>query len=207
MANKDKLYVNRHRTLKEHRAAVAARKKREAQGTPPPNAYAGNGAPGAQTRTPPSRTAPTRTTPPSRTSPPSTSSSSSSSSTSSPPTRRDPTANTGSGRDGNFGSGTSGRGRPSDPSPSPRPTQRSSTPSSSSKPPKKGDTKTVNGKKVKWNGRRWVPVASKPPGQAVRDVVSAVDRGLKLTYKKGDKKKVGEITYIHNGKGWVRYTV
>jgi len=43
--------------------------------------------------------------------------------------------------------------------------------------------------------------------EAVSKAVKAVDKGLKLTYKKGDKKKVGGITYVHNGKRFVRYTV
>lgn len=67
MANKDKLYVKRYRTLKEHRAAVAARKR---GGDVPPNAYAGNGAPGAQTRTPSRPATPARSSTPTRSSTP-----------------------------------------------------------------------------------------------------------------------------------------
>lgn len=74
MPNKDKLYVNRYRTLKEHRAAVKARKKKEKDSaaqnirtgrSPDP---APRTRPSTPARTPsrpstPSRTAPTRSAP------------------------------------------------------------------------------------------------------------------------------------------------
>ena len=41
---------------------------------------------------------------------------------------------------------------------------------------------------------------------AVKGAAKKVDKALKLTYKKGDTKTVNGITYVHNGKRFVRYT-
>ena len=88
--------------------------------------------------------------------------------------------NTGTGRDGSFGSGTNGRGRPSDGKPKP------STPKPSTPKPRR-QTRRI--------------------GDMARNALRAIDRGLKLTNKEGDIKKVGGITYRHDGKRWVRYTM
>ncbi len=71
--------------------------------------------------------------------------------------------------------------------------------------PKKGDVKTKDGKKVRWDGKRWVPVRTGNALSQVQSAVRTIDEKLKLTNKKGDIKKVGGESYIFNGTRWVRY--
>ena len=119
--------------------------------------------------------------------------------------KADPQRNTGSGRDGSFGLGTSGKGRPSGKGkPTDKPGQynpQGKTIYRDKPKPKKTE--------VKGSRRRFQKSTRKGLGikEAFSKAVEAVDKGLKLTYKKGDKKKVGGITYVHNGKRFVRYTV
>ena len=119
--------------------------------------------------------------------------------------KADPQRNTGSGRDGSFGLGTSGKGRPSGKGkPTDKPGQynpQGKTIYRDKPKPKKTE--------VKGSRRRFQKPTRNGLGikEAVSKAVKAVDKGLKLTYKKGDKKKVGGITYVHNGKRFVRYTV
>ena len=69
---------------------------------------------------------------------------------------------------------------------------------SSAKPPTK---KHRGGQRARSGG------GSKKGRVTLKGVVKALDRGLKLTYKEGDKKKVGNITYIYKNNRWKRYTM
>jgi len=119
--------------------------------------------------------------------------------------KADPQRNTGSGRDGSFGLGTSGKGRPSGKG---KPTDKPAgyDPKGPTVYRKKTEPKKTE---VKGSRKRFQKPTRKGLGikEAVSKAVKALDKGLKLTYKKGDKKKVGGITYVHNGKRFVRYTV
>ena len=95
------LYKKRFATLKEHRAAVAARKALKGGKNVGPVANADAYGSAIKKKTPPKAATPKTTTKKST-------------------PKADPQRNTGSGRDGSFGLGTSGKGRPSDP---PRPNQ------------------------------------------------------------------------------------
>ena len=95
------LYKKRFATLKEHRAAVAARKALKGGKNVGPVANADAYGSAIKKKTPPKAATPKTTTKKST-------------------PKADPKRNTGSGRDGSFGLGTSGKGRPSDP---PRPNQ------------------------------------------------------------------------------------
>ena len=95
------LYKKRYATLKEHRAAVAARKALKGGKNIGPVANADAYGSAIKKKSPPKAATPKTTTKKST-------------------PKADPQRNTGSGRDGSFGLGTSGKGRPSDP---PRPNQ------------------------------------------------------------------------------------
>tara|TARA_R100000084_G_C4576976_1_gene111943 strand:+ start:41 stop:640 length:600 start_codon:yes stop_codon:yes gene_type:complete len=69
---------------------------------------------------------------------------------------------------------------------------------SSAKPPTK---KHRGGQRARSGG------GSKKGRVTLKGVVKAIDKGLKLTYKEGDKKKVGNITYIYKNNRWKRYTM
>lgn len=90
------LYKKRFATLKEHRAAVAARKALKGGKNVGPVANADAYGSAIKKKTPPKAATPKTTTKKST-------------------PKADPQRNTGSGRDGSFGLGTSGKGRPSDP--------------------------------------------------------------------------------------------
>ena len=119
--------------------------------------------------------------------------------------KADQQRNTGSGRDGSFGLGTSGKGRPSGKGkPTDKPGQynpKGKTIYRDQPKPKKTEVKGSR-KRFQKSTRNGLGIK-----EAISNAVKAVDKGLKLTYKKGDKKKVGGITYVHNGKRFVRYTV
>ena len=117
----------------------------------------------------------------------------------------DPQRNTGSGRDGTFGSGTSGQGRPSGKT---KPTDKPAGYDPKGKTVYRTKTEPQK-KKVKGSRKRFQKTTRQGLGikEAASKAVKTIDKALKLTYKKGDKKKIGNITYIHNGKRFVRYTM
>lgn len=95
------LYKKRYATLKEHRAAVAARKTLKNGKNIGPVAHGDSYAKAvtaSKKKAEPTPKAATPKTTPKKSTP-----------------KADPQRNTGSGRDGSFGLGTSGKGRPSDP--------------------------------------------------------------------------------------------
>ena len=112
--------------------------------------------------------------------------------------------NTGSGRDGRPGTGTYGSQLPSNPQ------LKSQTKSKSkvqravdaatpmARQPRRSDSKPRNrrGSGIRRTGKK---------GINLRKLVDKV--GKKLVHKKGDIKKVGGITYRHDGKRFVRYTM
>lgn len=125
---------------------------------------------------------------------------------SSPPTRNtNSQRNTGSGRDGSFGLGTSGKGRPSGKGkPTDKPGQYNPTGKTITRDKPTSEKTEVKGSRKRFQKPTRTGLGIK---EAISKAVKAVDKGLKLTYKKGDKKKIGGITYVHNGKRFVRYTV
>jgi hypothetical protein len=103
--------------------------------------------------------------------------------------------NTGSSRDGRSGTGTYGRQLPSNPQ-----LKSQTKPKTKSKVQRAVDAATKprnrRGSGVQRTGKK---------GINLRKLVDKV--GKKLVYKKGDIKKVGGITYRHDGKRFVRYTM
>jgi len=116
--------------------------------------------------------------------------------------------------------------KPAEKKPAPAPTPK---PASSPAPVKpKASDKAVEGGYTISKGNRKKPVptpkpkAQKPKPQRqggnrarvnrkgnpvnLGDLAKSIDKNLKLTYKKGDIKKIDGITYIHNGTRFVRYT-
>jgi hypothetical protein len=103
--------------------------------------------------------------------------------------------NTGSSRDGRSGTGTYGKQLPSNPQ-----LKSQTKPKTKSKVQRAVDAATKprnrRGSGVQRTGKK---------GINLRKLVDKV--GKKLVYKKGDIKKVGSITYRHDGKRFVRYTM
>jgi hypothetical protein len=103
--------------------------------------------------------------------------------------------NTGSSRDGRSGTGTYGKQLPSNPQ-----LKSQTKPKTKSKVQRAVDAATKprnrRGSGVQRTGKK---------GINLRKLVDKV--GKKLVYKKGDIKKVGGITYRHDGKRFVRYTM
>ena len=103
--------------------------------------------------------------------------------------------NTGSGRDGRPGTGTYGSQLPSNPQ-----LKSQTKPKPKSKVQRAVDAATKprnrRGSGVRRTGKK---------GINLRKLVDKV--GKKLVHKKGDIKKVGGITYRHDGKRFVRYTM
>jgi hypothetical protein len=103
--------------------------------------------------------------------------------------------NTGSSRDGRSGTGTYGKQLPSNPQ------LKSQT-----KPKPKSKVQRAVDAATKPRNRRGSGVQrTGKKGINLRKLVDKV--GKKLVYKKGDIKKVGSITYRHDGKRFVRYTM
>jgi hypothetical protein len=103
--------------------------------------------------------------------------------------------NTGSSRDGRSGTGTYGKQLPSNPQ------LKSQT-----KPKPKSKVQRAVDAATKPRNRRGSGVQrTGKKGINLRKLVDKV--GKKLVYKKGDIKKVGGITYRHDGKRFVRYTM
>lgn len=96
-------------------------------------------------------------------------------------------ANKGSGRDGKFGTGTYGKGRPSD--------KKKNQP--------KSETRQQGGLRSR-SKKRAGSGTSVNVQQAISNFIKTIDKGLKLTHKKGDTKKVGRNTFRWDGKRWVK---
>ena len=199
------LYKKRFATLKEHKAAVAARKALKAGKNKGPVANADaygetlkKAKPKAKPVAKPTSTKAVR---------------SASTSTNSSKTKVDPQRNTGSGRDGSFGSGTSGSGRPSDKNPKPKPTQRSET----SKPVKTTRRTGLNSGHTPLPSFRNPFIGTREERLRINEQArkSAAERANKPNtnskktsgYKKGDTKTatIRGVKYVMtwNGSRWV----
>ena len=158
MAKKDKLYVKRYKTLKEHRAAVAARKTLKGGKNKGPVADAA-----AYGETLKKKAAPTKST--------------------SKPTPTKPTAT------------------------KPTPTKPTPTKPTATKPA--ATTKSQASDKAKPSKpARHRGSGVRNGGNRTKEQMMIVKKALSgLTHKKGDIKKVNGITYVHDGKRFVRYTM